>query len=165
MRLLTLVGVGGVGKICLAQTLVEQAKHAFADGVLAVSLATLSQHDLLLPTLLQELGLREENAQHPRETLVAFLRAKQFLLFLDNFEQIVAAGAVLLADLLAQCPRCSWSTARLLLPHYPEDSQIIHCVWPRSFRLPPSWRISSLVHLDYLHPGAFLPQSREKYCV
>lgn len=92
VRLLTLVGVGGVGKTCLAQALAEQARRAFADGVLVGSLAALSQHNLLLPTLLQELGLREEHAQHPRETLVVFLCAKQFLLFLDNFEQIVAAG-------------------------------------------------------------------------
>lgn len=103
VRLLTLTGVGGVGKTRLAQALVEQAGPAFADGSISISLAALNQPALLLPTLLQGTGLREEQGQSPLETLVAFLRARQTLLFLDNFEQIIA-GATLLVGLLARCP-------------------------------------------------------------
>ena len=103
VRLLTLTGVGGVGKTRLGQALAEQAGQSFAAGVLSISLAALNQPDLLLQTLLQCMGLREERGQSPLETLAAFLRAKEMLLFLDNFEQLVA-GATPLVDLLTRCP-------------------------------------------------------------
>lgn len=92
-----------MGKTRLAQALVEKADASFVDGVLSISLAALKHPDLLATTLLQESGAKEEAEQSPRATLFAFLRAKQLLLFLDNFEQIVA-GAPLLVDLLEHCP-------------------------------------------------------------
>ncbi len=103
VRLLTLTGIGGVGKTRLAQALVEKARSSFADGALSISLASLKHPDLLIATLLQELGAQEELEQSPHATLCAFLLAKHLLLFLDNFEQIVA-GAPLLIDLLEHCP-------------------------------------------------------------
>ncbi|GCE06999.1 LuxR C-terminal-related transcriptional regulator [Dictyobacter aurantiacus] len=104
IRLLTVTGVGGVGKTRLAQELARQVAPAFADGVFMLSLAALSQPDQLLPALLQVFGLRTEPAYPLLATLVAFLRDRQALLLLDTFEQIVL-GATLLVELLARCPR------------------------------------------------------------
>lgn len=103
VRLLTLTGVAGVGKTRLALALMERARHLFADGALAISLAALKQPALLVSALLRGLRLREERERSSWETLLAFLRTKQALLLLDNFEQLVAA-APLLANLLEDCP-------------------------------------------------------------
>lgn len=103
VRLLTLTGVGGVGKTRLAQELVEKASSTFVDGMLSLSLASLTDPDLLAVTLLQALGVNEEPEHLPQSTLCAFLRAKNMMLFLDNFEQIITA-APLLGRLLEHCP-------------------------------------------------------------
>jgi predicted ATPase len=103
VRLLTLTGIGGVGKTRLGLAIVEKASSSFSDGVLAISLASLHHPDLLVPTLLQKLSAREERERSLLATLLAFLRTKHLLLFLDNFEQVVA-GASLLVRLLEHCP-------------------------------------------------------------
>lgn len=103
IRLLTLTGVGGVGKTRLGQALVARVGPSFSNGVQCISLASLDHADLLLPTLLQEVGIREEAGQAPLATLCAFLRTKQRLLFLDNFEHFIN-GASLLLELLEHCP-------------------------------------------------------------
>jgi len=103
LRLLTLTGVGGVGKTRLAQAVIEESSSLFPDGVLAVELASLNGPEYLVSTLLQEFSACMEPAQAPLATLAEFLHTKHLLLFLDNFEQIVA-GAPLLFELLARCP-------------------------------------------------------------
>ncbi len=65
---------------------------SFADGVSFVSLAPLSQPDLVLPTLAQTLDLKETSDWLPLEHLKAYLREKQLLLVLDNFEQVIASS-------------------------------------------------------------------------
>lgn len=103
VRLLTLTGVGGVGKTRLGQALVARVGPSFSDGVQCISLASLDHADLVLSTLLQEAGIREEAGHAPLTTLCAFLRTKQRLLFLDNFEHLMD-GSSLLLELLEHCP-------------------------------------------------------------
>lgn len=103
IRLLTLTGVGGVGKTRLAQAIVQRSGSSFADGTCSLSLASLTHSHLLVATLLKALGVKEEPEQAPHATLFAFLGTKQLLFFLDNFEQIIVS-APLLVDLLEHCP-------------------------------------------------------------
>jgi predicted ATPase len=75
----------------------------FLDGVYFVSLAPLSDPELVVPTIAQALDVKERATRPMLEQLQAFLQEKQMLLVLDNFEQVVAA-APRLSDLLAACP-------------------------------------------------------------
>lgn len=103
VRLLTLTGPGGVGKTRLAQQAAAESQGEFADGLLFVSLASLTDPALVLPTIAHALDLREEGKLTPFNRLIRYLADRQLLLLLDNFEQ-VAAAAPQLVDLLTACP-------------------------------------------------------------
>ena len=98
MRLLTCAGPGGVGKTRLALAVAASVTGAFADGVWFVSLAALRDPTLLAPAIGAALGLRQ-GAAPAHDQLRTYLRPRQTLLVLDNFEQLRDA-APLLADLL-----------------------------------------------------------------
>ncbi len=83
----------------MSAAVVEQ----FGNGVFFVSLAPIRDWELVVPTVAQTLGLREQAGESVVETLTEYLRDKQMLLVLDNFEQVVAAAPVL-AGLLASAP-------------------------------------------------------------
>jgi len=102
VRLLTVVGPGGVGKTRLALE-IAGLRAPCADGVAAVSLAPLRDPALVLPTIAQALGLRDRGARSVRQDLEAYLRARELLLLLDNYEQVLEAAPAL-AELLAACP-------------------------------------------------------------
>ena len=103
IRLLTLTGAGGIGKTRLAVQVATELLHDFANGVCFVSLALISDPELVLPTIAQTLGLRETRGRSVQEQLNAHLREQHMLLVLDNFEQVVVA-APLLAEMVANCP-------------------------------------------------------------
>jgi predicted ATPase/DNA-binding XRE family transcriptional regulator len=91
-RLLTLTGVGGVGKTRLAIEAAQKATDLFPDGVAFVALAALNDPALVVPTIAQSLGLRETEGRTPHEALHAYLREKRFLLVVDNFEHLLDAA-------------------------------------------------------------------------
>ncbi len=103
VRLLTLLGMGGIGKTRLAVEIATSLRTHFTDGVCFIALATITNPVLLLPTIAAELGIREVvEAQMPSQITCA-LRSKNLLLILDNFEQILSAAPTL-TMLLADCP-------------------------------------------------------------
>jgi len=102
-RLVTLTGPGGVGKTRLGLEVATALLHDFPDGVCFVSLAPISDPDLVVATIAQALGIQEAGEQPLADLLQASVRDKRLLL-LDNFEQ-VAAAAPGLADLLSVCPQ------------------------------------------------------------
>jgi predicted ATPase/class 3 adenylate cyclase len=104
IQLVTLTGPGGVGKTRLALQVAGDSAPHFAGGTWFVSLASISDPDLVIPTISQTLGLRAAPGQSPLEHLQAYLRDKQVLLLLDNFEHVVSA-AIQVAELLTHCPR------------------------------------------------------------
>jgi len=104
VRLLTLTGVGGVGKTRLALAVAAALCADFRDGVCFVPLASVSEPERVIPTMAQALGLWEALDRPLLTQLQAALRDRHLLLLLDNFEQVLAA-ATALAALLASCPR------------------------------------------------------------
>jgi predicted ATPase/DNA-binding CsgD family transcriptional regulator len=103
VRLLTLTGSGGVGKTRLGIAVAHVLTSDFADGVCFVPLASISDPDFVLRAMAQALGLRDASTRSLLEQLQAALGEQSFLLLLDNFEQVLAAGPSL-ADLIAACP-------------------------------------------------------------
>jgi len=103
LRVLTLVGPGGVGKTRLALHAAHAAQERFADGAVFVDLTPLRDPTLVLPTIAQALGLLAQSNQPAAEVLAAHLRERQLLLVLDNCEQVVEAAPDV-AALRAACP-------------------------------------------------------------
>jgi predicted ATPase/class 3 adenylate cyclase len=103
VRLVTLTGPGGVGKTRLSLHVAAELLDEFADGVWFVNLAPISTPELVVPAIAQVLDVRETGGQPLRELLKRFLREKQLLLLLDNFEQVLDAS-LLVAELLAAAP-------------------------------------------------------------
>src|SRR6266699_164416 len=104
VRLLTLMGPGGVGKTRLGLEVAAELLDDYPDGVCFVPLATISDPELVVPTIAQVLGIKEAGEQPVANLLQASLQDKRLLLLLDNFEQVTAA-APRLADLLTTCPQ------------------------------------------------------------
>ena len=103
VRLLTLTGVGGVGKTRLALEAACDGAELFPDGVIFVGLAPLSDGTLVVPTICQTLGLRQLGSRPMHAALQDHLRDKELLLVLDNFEHILEAAPVI-AELIETCP-------------------------------------------------------------
>lgn len=103
VRLLTLIGTGGVGKTRLALAVAAAIAGDFADGVCFVSLAPVSDPERVIPTIAQAIGLWEAGDRPLLKQVQDVLRDRRLLLLLDNFEQVIPA-APLLIDLLAFCP-------------------------------------------------------------
>ncbi|MCE7987435.1 MAG: hypothetical protein DYG89_40220 [Caldilinea sp. CFX5] len=119
--LLTLTGPGGIGKTRLALQVAANLLDHFVDGVYFVSLAPISDPDLVASAIAQTLGVREVPGRAMQESLQEYLRDKQLLLVLDNFEQILPA-APLVSALLAACPRLKvLVTSRASLHLYSEQ--------------------------------------------
>ncbi|MGH3146837.1 MAG: ATP-binding protein, partial [Rubrobacter sp.] len=103
VRLLTRTGTGGVGKSRLALEVAARSDKAFADGVVFVPLAPLGDTGLVASAIAETLGIRRVGDQTLQETLQRYLRDREVLLLLDNFEHLMAAAPVV-ADLLGACP-------------------------------------------------------------
>jgi predicted ATPase/Tfp pilus assembly protein PilF len=115
VRLATLTGPGGIGKTSLSLQVALSLLDEFAHGVFFVGLAAISDAELVLPTIAQTLGLRENRSKSLRESVIEYLRDKHLLLVLDNFEQVVAAAPVV-SNLFAACPHVKiLVTSRIVL--------------------------------------------------
>ncbi len=99
-RLLTLTGVGGVGKTRLAQRLAAQVSGRFRDGVWLIDLAPLTEPDLLDRTVAEALGIHDQSARCGTDILVDRLRDQQALLIMDNCEHLTDAVAALVTAVL-----------------------------------------------------------------
>jgi predicted ATPase/transcriptional regulator with XRE-family HTH domain len=103
VRLVTLLGPGGIGKTRLSIQVAGEMRSKFADGVCFVPLVTVNDPDLVVTTIANHLGIQESGAISLADLVKVWLCEKHILLILDNFEQI-AAGVAVVEDLLAACP-------------------------------------------------------------
>src|SRR5215203_3276041 len=127
VRLVTVTGPGGVGKTRTAIRAVSSAPHSAQF----VDLADVQQPALVLPTIAAALGVRPDG-RPVLDNLRAVLRDDDYLLVLDNFEQVLPAASAL-ADLLDACPNVKLlATSRAVLGIPGE-----HVVDIRPFPLPP----------------------------
>jgi predicted ATPase len=102
--LITLTGAGGTGKSRLALQIGLEMFDQFKDGVYLVKLEPISDPNLVISSIAETLGIRESPGSRPiSEMLKEYLRDKQMLLILDNFEQVVEV-APCVAELLEACP-------------------------------------------------------------
>ncbi|WP_170225575.1 AfsR/SARP family transcriptional regulator [Pseudonocardia cypriaca] len=119
-RMVTAVGPGGVGKTRLALTVAADAADRFADGVRFVDLVPVTDPAMVAPAVAAGLGLGEQQARSPDETVVGWLADRQCLLVLDNCEHVVDGVIELVEGLLAGAPRLvvlATSRARLQVPY------------------------------------------------
>lgn len=142
VRLLTLTGPGGTGKTRLALQVAADLLDAFRDGVWFVNLAPISDPALVTPTIASTLDVTEVAGQVLLETLKAFLRNKQLLLVLDNFEQVLPAAPVV-TDLVVTAPGLTvLVTSRTLLGLYGEHNVAVPPLKvPDRTHLPPLERL------------------------
>ena len=98
-RLLTLTGVGGVGKTRLALALAERVADAYADGTWFIELAALADAAQVPQTVAAAVSLPLSPGAEPLSALVTYFHARHALLILDNCEHLLA-GCAALADAL-----------------------------------------------------------------
>jgi predicted ATPase/DNA-binding XRE family transcriptional regulator len=130
VQMLTLTGLGGVGKTRLAAAVADRLAHYFAGGVVVVSLVGLDDAKLVIPTLARALGVREEAGASPLQSLARLVGDGPRAILLDNCEQVITAAADI-AALLAQCP-CLKILATSRLPWRTYGERVIE-VRPLSF--------------------------------
>ncbi|WP_113701386.1 ATP-binding protein [Nonomuraea lactucae] len=103
-RLVTLVGVGGVGKTRLALRVAADVRRAFPDGVCLVELAALESPELLVRAVTEALKIVDLTPRSPVEVLADRLRDKRMLLVLDNCEHLLHDCTVLAETLVRSAP-------------------------------------------------------------
>ena len=103
VRLLTLVGAGGMGKTRLALEAARAQLNEFKHGVFFVSLAPLSSASALAPAIASALGM--ELRGDPKVGVLQFLRDKHLLLILDNFEHLLTSPPLPIALSASQTKR------------------------------------------------------------
>lgn len=99
-RLLTIVGVGGVGKSSLALTAAEDVAADFADGVVVVTLAEVRRPDEVVLAVGAVLGLVGASLDEVVQEIGRRLAGRQVLLLLDNCEHVAGACAHAVRHLL-----------------------------------------------------------------
>lgn len=105
-RLVTLTGPGGTGKTRLSLQVAANAAERYPDGIFFVPLETVREPALVSARIASAIGLAETAGRTADVVLRDWLAGKQVLLVLDNFEQVLDAGASI-ADLLRDVPGLS----------------------------------------------------------
>ena len=105
VRLLTLLGMGGLGKTRLSLQVAEQIKHRCPDGVWFIDLSPIRDPALVAGETAQVLGVRDEPDRPLVQTLCAHLKTRRVLLVLDNCEHLLQATADLAHALLRAAPQ------------------------------------------------------------
>ncbi|GLW13026.1 hypothetical protein Misp01_81540 [Microtetraspora sp. NBRC 13810] len=104
-RLVTVTGVGGVGKSRAAQRVASQALTAYPDGVWFVELSGLREGGLLPHAVADALGLGDQTARSQVDVLAEFLAERRLLLVLDTCEHLLGACALLAQVILSAAPQ------------------------------------------------------------
>jgi predicted ATPase len=103
-RVVTLTGVGGVGKTRLAVQVAAKVLTRFSDGAWLVELASVRDPERLADAVAAVLRVTARPGLSLEESLVAFLRNQSLLLVMDNCEHLLRPAAALVARIEAVCP-------------------------------------------------------------
>ena len=169
VRLLTLMGPGGVGKTRLSIDVGASLLEKFRDGVFFVPLETLNDPALVTTQIARSLNLETSGAQPLLDALKAALCERQILLILDNFEQLIDAGS-LVVELLQAAPGLKvLITSREALNQYGEYRFVVpELTRPDPGNLPPLEQLEQWAAVDLfvqrvqaLHPAFALNESNK----
>ncbi|KAB2348414.1 ATP-binding protein [Actinomadura rudentiformis] len=103
-RLVTLTGVGGVGKTRLALEAAAQSRRSFPDGVWLVDLAALEDGSQVAQTVANTVGVLDQSTRPPAEKVAELLLRRQALIILDNCEHLLDDCAAFADGLLRAAP-------------------------------------------------------------
>ncbi len=151
-RLITFVGVAGVGKTRLAIELATRVRHSFPGGVWFVDLASVSNEDLIGHTMSTVLGLAPESASDIDSSIAGFLAKRRALLVLDNCEHLANECARLSHLLLSRCSHLRVLTTTRTSLDVP--GEIVFAIEPLS---------TTLLASDHGPDGPRLPQALQLF--
>ncbi|BBY91107.1 SARP family transcriptional regulator [Mycobacterium gallinarum] len=103
--LVTLTGVGGVGKTRLALETAERERHRFGDGAVVCELAPIEDGPAVTHAVAAALRLQQQQGLGIEETVIEYLRTRELLLVVDNCEHVLEDSARLLERIAGYCPR------------------------------------------------------------
>ena len=103
-RLVTLTGVGGVGKTRLATQVAAELLPRLPDGAWLCELAAANDPDSLVQVAAATLGVQQRPNASLEGSILEFLRAKDLLIVLDNCEHLLDAASRLAEGVLHECP-------------------------------------------------------------
>jgi predicted ATPase len=104
-RLVSIVGVGGIGKTSVALAVGDRARDDYSDGVWLVELAPIGDPATLVAAIAGAFGHVQGSGLTLSESLLAALRNKHLLLVLDNCEHLLDSTAEFVESMLEHCPR------------------------------------------------------------
>ena len=154
LRLLTIVGPGGMGKTRLALEVAAVLLDRFEHGVYFVRLGPLTSAQSIVPAIAETLNFSFYRGSSPEEQLRNYLRKKQVLLLMDNFEHLLSPlndgprGATIVVDLLKAASSLKiLTTSRARLNVREEQSYSISGIAVPNEDSPPDKEVSSAVKL------------------
>ncbi len=155
-RLVTLTGVGGIGKSRLAMELGRTLAGDYADGAWLAELGAVEDAARVVSAVATVFGVKEQRRRELMDLLADFFEPKHLLLILDNCEHLTEACADLVQTLLGRCPdlqvlatsrerlrvagECAWRVPPLSVPE--------HAAGGSPYEVGAGLRPSSLVHYD-----------------
>ena len=124
-RLVTLTGVGGVGKTRLALELAAQVAEKFSDGVWVFELASVGDPGAVPDAVASVLGITQQPGKSVSDSIAAALEGRVRLLVFDNCEHVLNAAADLIEAIFAQS-----ATVKILATSREGLGVVDEQVWP-----------------------------------
>ncbi|CAN0475431.1 unnamed protein product, partial [Scytosiphon promiscuus] len=103
-QLVTITGTGGIGKTRISFEICHHLNPEFPEGIIFLSMATLTDAKEVIPTLANALGITESESRKLAEGVTDILSNKKMLIVLDNLEHVISAAKEI-SNLVALCPK------------------------------------------------------------